>query len=152
MKEKYFESILTIERLHHLFLDIIKFEIERLRIFDISNVQILILYNIGVNQLTVGELTQRGYYMGSNVSYNLRKMVQNDYILQVPSQHDRRSSYVRLSAKGLEIYKRVDKILQNQAETFSQKINNGTSISDLHVSLQKMEKFWQGILSREQHI
>lgn len=73
MKALYFESITLIERLHFLFLDVMKTELDRLRIFDINNVQCFILYNVGKNEMTVGELSNRGYYLGSNVSYNLKK-------------------------------------------------------------------------------
>ena len=104
MKDSYFEAVVMIERLHRLFLEVVKMELDKLHTRDINNVQALVLYNIGKSQLTVGELTNRGYYLGSNVSYNLRKMVQNDYVLQVPSPHDRRSSHVKLSAKGLELF------------------------------------------------
>lgn len=73
MKQIYIETILLIERLHRRYLDVIKTELERLRIDDVNNVQTLILYNISTEQLTIGELTNRGYYLGSNVSYNVKK-------------------------------------------------------------------------------
>ena len=38
------------------------------------------LFNIGDAEMTVGELTLRGCYLGSNVSYNVRKMVHRDGI------------------------------------------------------------------------
>ena len=78
MKEEYFDSVQALERLHRLFLDVVKAELDHLAIFDINNVQTIVLCNIGTNQLTIGELTNRGYYLGSNVSYNLRKMVQKN--------------------------------------------------------------------------
>ena len=77
MQHPYFEAITLVERLHRQFLDVLKIELERAGIQDINNVQSLILYNIGEDELTVGELTARGYYLGSNVSYNLKKMVEN---------------------------------------------------------------------------
>ncbi|MBM3477916.1 MAG: MarR family transcriptional regulator, partial [Alphaproteobacteria bacterium] len=72
MKRAYLDTVALVERLHRHFLEVVKSEIERLRVRDINNVQALILYNIGEDDLTVGELTQRGYYLGSNVSYNLK--------------------------------------------------------------------------------
>jgi DNA-binding MarR family transcriptional regulator len=101
MKEAYFEAIVMIERLHRLFLEVIKVELDKNKTIDINNVQALILYNIGKNQLTVGELTNRGYYLGSNVSYNLRKMVKFGYVIQVRAPHDGRSSHVKLSQRVL---------------------------------------------------
>ena len=103
MKEQYLISIRLIERLHRRFLDVIKAELDRLGIEDINNVQTLILFNINEEQLTVGELTVRGYYLGSNVSYNVKKLVENDYLIQERSSHDRRMTRVRLSPKGLDL-------------------------------------------------
>lgn len=146
MKETYFESVVMIERLHRLFLEVIKVELDRLAVRDINNVQALVLYNIGPMQLTVGELTNRGYYLGSNVSYNLRKMVQNGYVDQLPSTHDRRSSHVKLSAKGNELYQKLDKVLTHHAEQLE--TNGVTKTDDLAATLKKLEGFWSGMLSR----
>ena len=74
MSTPYFEAIQLIERLHRYFLDVVKVELDRKGIQDINNVQAMILYNIGHDEMTVGELTLRGYYLGSNVSYNVKKM------------------------------------------------------------------------------
>ena len=85
MKESYFEAVVMIERLHRLFLELIKLELDRMKRRDINNVQALVLYNIGENQLTVGELTNRGYYLGSIVSYNLRKLVKYCFVENIRS-------------------------------------------------------------------
>jgi DNA-binding MarR family transcriptional regulator len=87
----YLSTIGLIERLHRQCLEVIKVELDRGGIRDLSNVQAMILFNIGDDELTVGELTQRGYYLGSNVSYNVKKMVENGYLIQERSRHDRRS-------------------------------------------------------------
>ena len=79
-KRVYLDSLQLIERLHRRFLDVVKVELDRLRIQDINNIQSLILYNVGRDEMTVGELTSRGYYLGSNVSYNVKKMVENGYL------------------------------------------------------------------------
>ncbi len=100
MKAAYLETIGLIERLHRHFLEIVKLELDGLGIHDINNIQGLILYNIGDAEMTVGELTLRGCYLGSNVSYNVKKMVENGYLVQERSEHDRRSIHVRLSEKG----------------------------------------------------
>ncbi len=76
LKGRYLVSLKLIERLHRLLLDVIKDEFERLGRSDVNSVQALLLYNIGDAELTAGELTSRGYYLGSNVSYNLKKLVE----------------------------------------------------------------------------
>ena len=116
MKDQYLISIRLIERLHRRFLDVIKAELDRLGIEDINNVQTLILFNINEEQLTVGELTVRGYYLGSNVSYNVKKLVENDYLIQERSSHDRRMTRVRLSSKGLDLTARISELYQRNSD------------------------------------
>src|SRR4051795_5899330 len=107
MKAEYLETIGLIERLHRHFLEIVKLELDGLGVHDINNVQGLILYNIGDAEMTVGELTLRGCYLGSNVSYNVKKMVENGYLAQERSKYDRRSIHVRLTEKGRTLRDRL---------------------------------------------
>src|SRR5277367_949881 len=107
MKESYLNMIALVERLHRQFLELVRTELDSLGIQDINNVQGLILFNIGPVELTVGELTLRGCYLGSNVSYNVKKMVENGYLVQERSPHDRRSVRVKLSEKGLALHKKL---------------------------------------------
>ena len=100
MTTHYFDTIQLIERLHRYFLDVVKMELDRKHVQDINNVQAMILFNIGHDDMTVGELTLRGYYLGSNVSYNVKKMTENGYIEQERSVHDKRSIRVRLTEIG----------------------------------------------------
>src|SRR3972149_9724841 len=102
LKGRYLVSLKLIERLHRLLLDVIKDEFDRLGRADVNSVQALLLYNIGDAELTAGELTSRGYYLGSNVSYNLKKLVESGYINHQRSNTDRRSVRVRLADKGQE--------------------------------------------------
>jgi DNA-binding MarR family transcriptional regulator len=147
MKEAYFESVVMIERLHRLFLEVIKIELDRMGTRDINNVQALVLYNIGKGQLTVGELTNRGYYLGSNVSYNLRKMVQNAYVEQIPSPHDRRSSHVKLSEKGLGLYAKLDELLSHHSVAMADDKVERNDIVSLCDTLHKLESFWTSLLT-----
>lgn len=147
MKDTYLESIIMVERVHRLFLEVLKIELEKMGVIDINNVQSLVLYNIGEGQLTVGELTNRGYYLGSNVSYNLRKMVQYNYVEQIQSAHDKRSSYVKLSPKGLELYKKLEKLFQGHRTS----LKNDTHLQDIEAfmtSLKALEKFWNSLIHR----
>ncbi|HAW45624.1 MAG TPA: MarR family transcriptional regulator, partial [Roseovarius sp.] len=70
----YLDALSLVERLHRLLLDVIKDEFERVGILEINAVQALLLFNIGDHEVTAGELKSRGYYQGSNVSYNLKKL------------------------------------------------------------------------------
>lgn len=142
MFNEYLDSINLIERLHRQFLEVVKGELDRLGVQDINNIQALILYNIGKDDLTVGELTNRGYYLGSNVSYNVRKMVENDYLAQERSTHDKRSVRVRASDKGLQLWERLDEMFRRHAERMGTDSVNGTELQQANAVLQRLERFW----------
>lgn len=143
MKEIYIEAILLIERLHRRFLDVIKTELDRMRIEDINNVQTLILYNISTEQLTIGELTVRGYYLGSNVSYNVKKLVENGYLVQERSPHDKRSTRVKLSEKGLDLCQKIDALYHRNVEALTRAGNPSAKVlADSNAALKQLERFW----------
>lgn len=147
MKNVYLESILLIERLHRRFLDVVKAELDRLKIDDINNVQTLILYNIGQEELTVGELTNRGYYLGSNVSYNVKKMVENGYLVQERSPHDKRSVRVKVSPKGLEVCKRMDELYMRHVDLLRRKDPQLEELAHINGELIRLERFWTDNIS-----
>lgn len=142
MKDVYFETVMLIERLHRLFLEVIKGELDRMALHDISNVQCFILYNIGKNRLSVGEVSNRGYYLGSNVTYNLKKMVENGYILQEQSPHDKRSSHIQLSDKGLVLYEKIDLLLREHTKNMRHNGLMEQELRSLRGLLQRLEAFW----------
>ena len=119
LKGRYLVSLKLIERLHRLLLDVIKDEFDRLGRSDVNSVQALLLYNIGDAELTAGELTGRGYYLGSNVSYNLKKLVDAGYIDHQRSTVDRRSVRVKLTDKGQEICRVVTALYQRQLKSLA---------------------------------
>lgn len=145
MKYAYIESITLIEKLHRLYLDVIKVELEKMGIEDINNVQAMILYNIGDSQISIGELTNRGYYLGSNVSYNLKKMLSCGYAIQGPSPHDRRSSRVRLSEKGIALYRAIEDLLTEQVEELEKEGLPLERMRGLVKTLRDLEIYWEKI-------
>lgn len=147
MKTTYIETILLIERLHRRFLDVIKTELDRLKIDDINNVQTLILYNINNEQLTIGELTVRGYYLGSNVSYNVKKLVENGFLIQERSPHDKRSTRVKLSEKGLTLCKKIDELYQRNVDALSRGKPDMMALSTMNGTLQQLEQFWTNYIN-----
>src|SRR3546814_6635723 len=54
-------------------------------------------------------------YLGSNVSYNVKKMVENGYLIQERSPHDRRSFHVRAAAKGIDVYRNLSTLFDQHA-------------------------------------
>ena len=147
MRHAYYEAVLLIERVHRHFLEVVKTDLDRAGIQDINNVQALILYNIGTDEMTVGELTARGYYLGSNVSYNVKKMVENAYLMQERSPHDRRSVRIKLSDKGLKLHKSINDSLEKQVAALSSgQISNDELLHAIE-ALRKLERFWTGMIN-----
>ena len=139
----YLEALTLVERLHRRLLDVIKDEFDRRGRADINSVQALLLYNIGDKELTAGELRTRGYYLGSNVSYNLKKLVELGFLDHQRSRVDRRSVRIRLTAQGQEIRKIVDALYQKHVKTVEQAggISN-EEFATLNKSLHRLERFW----------
>jgi DNA-binding MarR family transcriptional regulator len=139
----YLEALTLVERLHRRLLDVIKDEFDRRGRADINSVQALLLYNIGDKELTAGELRTRGYYLGSNVSYNIKKLVELGFLDHQRSRVDRRSVRIRLTAQGQEIRKIVDALYQKHVETMEQVrgISN-EEFATLNKSLYRLERFW----------
>ncbi len=142
METVYLSSLQLIERLHRRFLDVVKVELDRLGTQDINNIQTLILYNIGDGEMTVGELTSRGYYLGSNVSYNVKKLVENEYLEQERSPYDRRSVRLRLSEKGLGLYAQINELYERHVETLGRSPLTDTRTNEMNETLQALERFW----------
>jgi len=142
VKPAYLETISLIERLHRQCLEVVKTELDRIGVRDLNNVQALILFNIGEEELTVGELTQRGYYLGSNVSYNVKKMVENDYLIQERSPHDRRSFHVRASEKGLSIYRKLDELFERHSGRLNDANIAQDALGATNQTLRRVEQFW----------
>ncbi len=143
IKPLYLESLTLIERLHRRLLDVIKDEFERAGRNDINAVQALLLYNIGNSELTAGELRSRGYYLGSNVSYNLKKLVDQGYINHERSRIDRRSVRVSLSEKGNQIASIVDRLYERQIGSIEQVGGiKCDEFASLNKALQRLERFW----------
>jgi len=147
VRQAYYEAVLLIERVHRHFLEVIKADLDRTGIQDINNVQALILYNIGVDEMTVGELTARGYYLGSNVSYNVKKMVENQYLVQERSPHDRRSVRIKLSSKGLTLHKSLSESLERQSAALPAAKITPEELLQAGDVLRKLERFWTGMIN-----
>jgi DNA-binding MarR family transcriptional regulator len=139
----YLEALTLVERLHRRLLDVIKDEFDRRGRSDINSVQALLLFNIGDSELTAGELRTRGYYLGSNVSYNLKKLVEMGYIHHARSRMDRRSVRVSLTEKGQEVADIVNKLYERHIRSIDQVGGIAArDFQDLNRSLQRLERFW----------
>src|ERR1700712_2266959 len=139
----YLEALTLVERLHRRLLDVIKDEFDRRGRSDVNAVQALLLYNIGDKELTAGELRTRGYYLGSNVSYNVKKLVEMGYLHHARSRIDRRSVRISLTEKGRAVHEIVSGVYDKHARTIEP--IGGISETDferLNQSLVRLERFW----------
>ncbi|EAP75814.1 MULTISPECIES: MarR family winged helix-turn-helix transcriptional regulator [Roseovarius] len=139
----YLDALSLVERLHRLLLDVIKDEFERVGVIEINAVQALLLFNIGDNEVTAGELKTRGYYQGSNVSYNLKKLVDMGYMHHQRCEIDRRSVRVRLTPKGKEIRDVVAGLFARHAEGLRGKgVLGADGIDQIAAALRRVERYW----------
>ncbi|WP_170595495.1 MarR family winged helix-turn-helix transcriptional regulator [Ruegeria arenilitoris] len=139
----YLEALALVERLHRLLLDVIKDEFERVGVLETNAVQALLLFNIGDHEVTAGELKSRGYYQGSNVSYNLKKLVEMGFMHHQRCEIDRRSVRVRLTPRGREIRDIVADLFSRHAEGLQAKGVLGTEgIEEITSALRRVERYW----------
>ena len=139
----YLETLTMVERLHRRLLDVIKDEFDRHGRSDVNAVQALLLYNIGDKELTAGELRTRGYYLGSNVSYNVKKLVEMGFLHHARSRIDRRSVRISLTEKGKIVHRIVAAVYEKHARTVEH-IGGlpGEDLARVNVSLLRLERYW----------
>jgi DNA-binding MarR family transcriptional regulator len=143
IKSRYLESLTLIERLHRRLLDVIKDDFERTGEKEVNPVQALLLFNIADSELTAGELKTRGHYQGSNVSYNLKKLVEQGYVNHERSSADKRSVRISLTDKGESIRGRVDALYNRQLSAIEQVVGLSSDEFDkLNKALGRLERYW----------
>lgn len=142
MKEKYQELTRLIERLHRYFLDVLRSELNRMGNKDINAVQALLLANIGEEDIVIRDLVERGYYQGSNVSYNIKKLVDMGYLEQERSTRDRRSVRVHLTDKALEVVKSIREMEERNAIAFGEQYASDDEVDKICQSLRRLESTW----------
>jgi len=143
VRPTYLEALTLVERLHRRLLDVIKDEFDRRGRSDVNAVQALLLYNIADKELTAGELRTRGYYLGSNVSYNVKKLVETGYLHHARSRIDRRAVRISLTDKGRDIHDIVSALYDKHVATVEQIGGISTEeFTRLNQSLVRLERFW----------
>lgn len=139
----YMETLALVERLHRQLLDVIKDELDRKDEREINSVQALLLFNVGDQELTAGELRTRGHYLGSNVSYNLKKLVESGYIHHERSEVDRRSVLVRLTRKGEAVRDMLREMFSRHLASLEPVGNvGGPELEQMNAHLRRIERFW----------
>ena len=142
MKKEYLELTRLIERLHRRFLDVLRAELARLGIKDLNGVQALLLANIGDEEITIRDLVERGYYQGSNVSYNIKKLGEMGYLSQERSAHDRRSVTVRLTDKAKAIVHDIRELEDRLAASLNDAPIDDQGVDTTLIMLRRLERTW----------
>jgi len=142
VKKEYLDLTRMIERLHRRFLDVLRAELNRQGVKELNAVQALLLSNIGEEEIAIRDLIERGYYQGSNVSYNIKKLTETGFLEQKPSPHDRRSIHVRLTPQALEIIKSL-KIMEDQhAQTMEAFGLTPVEVEVTLKAMKRLERTW----------
>jgi len=142
VSKEYIDLTLLIERLHRRFLDVLRTELKRIGIRDINGVQALILANIGDDEIVIRDLIERGYYQGSNVSYNIKKLTDYGYLDQERALHDKRSITVKLTDKGRQVVSGVRELEEKNGMKFLDNIGDPETMTNTIEVLRKLERTW----------
>ena len=140
MNGSYLDVISSIERAHRQFLELVRLELDGMGIYDINNIQAMMLFKIGDAEMTVGELTLRGCYLGSNVTYNVKAMVEQGYLASQRSLHDRRSVHVRLTEKGRKLRDRLTAVHRRHINTLADVAINADDLKTAEITLRHLEQ------------
>lgn len=139
MDKSYFDLICSIERLNKLVADSVDAELGKMGLDEVSAVQALLLYKIGDQTMPIGEISSRGYYLGTNISYNLKKLIKAGYIKQTEADYDKRSSIIELTDKGLGFCDLLKKAFATHINTVKgEKIDVNSILSNF----RKLEMFF----------
>ena len=142
VNKQYLELTRLIERLHRRFLDVLRAELNRMGIKDINGVQALLLVNIGEEDIVIRDLVERGYYQGSNVSYNIKKLTELGYLDQERSEHDRRSVRIKLTEKAMAVVEKVRELEIRNAEGLASHGVSEKAIDETCDILRRLERTW----------
>lgn len=142
MSDNCHEIVLSSGRSYRCFLEAVKSLLDQWQLHELNSVQAMVIYNIGRDEMTVGELTARGYYLGSNVSYNVRELADSGYLEQNRSPHDRRSVRVKLSAKGLAVHDRLEKMFDSYGKGIAAAGITAEDLALANKTLHRLERFW----------
>ncbi len=147
MSEAYYSITQLIERLHRRYLDVLRSELNKDGVKDINPVQCLLLMNIGEEEINVRNLMDRGYYQGSNASYNIKKLVENEYLVQRRSDHDRRSTIIKVTEKGIALVNRIKEFQGKHAEVIqSEQSGRTVDLDAAAIALRELERTWTDYL------
>ena len=145
MNDSYLNVLQLLPQIHRQFMEVIKKDLEGIKINDINNVQSIMLFNIGDTTLSIGDLTLSGVYIGSNVSYHVKKMVENGYLIQEHSAYDRRVSHVRGTEKGRKLREELTMTHQRRIDLLADVALSSDELQAAMSVLRLLDRFWSEV-------
>lgn len=136
----------VMESITRRFLDVLRMELARIGVTDLSPTQALMLLHIGGEELSVRDLLERGYYLGSNASYNLKHLVETGYVDRTPSQRDRRAARLRLSERGLAACEGLKRLETARADSLLRSKADGADFETTYRTLRRLERAWMDLI------
>nr|WP_044549738.1 MarR family transcriptional regulator [Azospirillum lipoferum] len=136
----------VMESITRRFLDVLRMELARIGVTDLSPTQALMLLHIGTEELSVRDLLERGYYLGSNASYNLKHLVEAGYVDRSPSLRDRRAARLKLSEQGLATCEALKKLEAARADSLLRSDSDGADFETTYRTLRRLERAWTDLI------
>jgi DNA-binding MarR family transcriptional regulator len=138
----HLDIVRVIERLHRRSLDLIRADLLEAGIDDLSPSQVMMLFTIGSGELSVRDLIERGYYLGSNASYSLKRLVEAEYVIRTASERDRRSARIRLSEKGRQLCDMIKHIDRTYHQLVTRDGEEARELEITFQTLRRLEQAW----------
>ena len=138
----YREITRLVERMHRRLLDVVRIELNRQGIDDVSPVQVLMLLNIGDEEVSVRDLIERGYYLASNASYNLKALHEGGYIDRTTATRDKRAARIRLSERGMQLCTALAELETFHAQRLMPEEDGRQAFEGAFRTLRQLEMTW----------
>lgn len=139
----YVELLRVLERAHRQLLETVSAELERSEVTDVNAVQALLLYHMGEEPLTAAEIKTSGRYLGSNVTYNLRKLIEAGRLVESRGPNGRGAPRFSPTEAGSQIRALVEGLFERQSSSLKPLCAMGEAdVQQASAALAKLERYW----------
>lgn len=142
MKKEYIDSVMLFDRLHRLFLSIMKNDLSMACVTDMTPAQAMMVYHLMDKKIRISDVQHYNMYHGLNASYNVRKMHRHGY-LDMNSVSDKRSVFVSLSKRGEDVYAMIEEIVGKHVKILEKLGFASEKITNLLDVARSLETTWQ---------
>jgi DNA-binding MarR family transcriptional regulator len=138
-----------IERMHRHYLDVLGPALTRFGADDISPVQFMMLLHLTGGEISVRELIERGHYLGSNATYNLKQLTECGYIERLPSPRDKRAARLKLTERGAALVTHMREQDRAIIAPLYEQESMAALFESTYKALRQLENRWSEILRTE---